>query len=331
MEEKFKEYSSANVEEMFSINRELIEKSLHMRCMSYLSRIKAQLLTETIFEVENSRKLLYDNHKSIITQRDELLNKTRAIEEKNRQLKQSKIDIILEKERADSANHAKDDFLASMSHELRTPLNSILGFGQLLVMNGDKIGEEFHGYAEDIVSSGKHLLDMVNDILDLSKITAGKIILEKNDLDIRTLLTNIVSTLKALADKKNIIIDVDFDLKDQLLFADKIRIRQIIYNLLSNAIKFTNPGKNVGVTISVKDSFFVIEVWDRGIGISIEDIDRIFEPFVQAGKSFSGELNGTGLGLPITKRLIKAHGGKIEVESTIGSGSRFIVTLPKAG
>ena len=329
MEKRINEYGIKHVEDMRAINRELIEKSLHMRCLSYLSQIKAELLTETIFEVESGRKALSSYNKSIIEQRDELEKKTKEIEEKNIQLRQSKEIATREKERADIANRAKDDLLANISHELRTPLNSILGFSQLLDMNGNILGEELHSYVKNIINSGKHLLDMVNDILDLSKIVSSGVILEKENLDIITILYKIISMIKLLADEKNIGIDFNIGNESINLFVDEKRIKQIVYNLFSNAIKFTEPGKSVGISVSDNESMVSIDIWDEGIGISEKDIERIFEPFEQAGQSNSGRPGGTGLGLSITKKLIEAHGGTVTVASIPGEGSRFTFTIPK--
>lgn len=326
MEKRIKEYDIKQIRDIHSINIELIEKSLHMRCLSYLSHIKAKLLTETIYEVESGRKTLSHYNQSIIEQRDELVKKTKEVEEKNIQLKESKEIATREKERADIANKTKDDLLANISHELRTPLNSILGFGQLLDMNGSILGEELHGYVKNIIDSGKHLLDMVNDILDLSKMVSGGVILEKRNLDIVTIISQVISLVKSLADKKNIEIDLNIGNKSINLFVDEKRIKQIVYNLFSNAIKFTEPGKAIGIVITDNESMVLIEIWDEGLGISEKDMEIIFEPFVQAGQSTPG---GTGLGLPISKKLVEAHGGTITVTSIPDEGSRFTFTIPK--
>ena len=329
MEKRINEYGSRHVEEIHSINIELIEKSLHMRCLSYLSQIKAELLTETIYEVESGRKVLSSYNKSIIEQRDELVKKTREVEEKNIQLIQSKETAIREKEKADIANRTKDEFLANISHELRTPLNAILGFGQLLDLNGDQLGEELHSYVKNIINSGRHLLDMVNDILDLSRLVSSGVILKKRSVDIMAILFQVISMVKSLADEKNLGMNLETGNKSIILYVDEKRIKQIVYNLLSNAIKFTKSGKTVGIVVTDNETRVSIEIWDKGIGISEKDMKSIFEPFVQVGQSNPGGSGGTGLGLPISKSLVEAHGGTITVKSTPDEGSRFTFTLPK--
>jgi PAS domain S-box-containing protein len=228
---------------------------------------------------------------------------------------------------AEAANRAKSRFLADMSHELRTPLNSILGFSQLLELQG---GESLSGkqreYLRWIREGGEHLLDMVNDVLDLSKVEAGRIELEKAPFDPSALIRRVLTTVRSLAAKKHLRIETSLPDDGTVLDADEVRVKQVLYNLLSNAIKFTGRDKRIGVEAHARDTELLVTVWDEGIGIPAEDLVKIFEPYTQSRAGQRGE--GTGLGLAIAKRLVELHGGTIAVESTAGTGSRFTVSLP---
>jgi PAS domain S-box-containing protein len=237
---------------------------------------------------------------------------------------------------AEAANLAKSQFLANMSHELRTPLNSILGFSQLLEMQAagsagsagraGTLTDKLREYLRWIHDGGEHLLDMVNDVLDLSKIEAGKVELEKRPFDTAVLISRVLTTVRSLAAKKHIHIDTVIDAELGLLDADEVRIKQVLYNLLSNAIKFTERERRIGVEAKACGGECQITVWDEGIGIAFGDRERIFEPFEQLRQGHEG--HGTGLGLTIVKNLVELHGGTVSVESEVGKGSRFTVRLP---
>ena len=228
---------------------------------------------------------------------------------------------------AEAANRAKSRFLADMSHELRTPLNSILGFSQLLeLQGGESLTEKQREYLRFIREGGEHLLDMVNDVLDLSKVEAGKIALEKEPFDPTALIRRVLTTVRSLAAKKHLRMETSFPADLGVLEADEVRIKQVLYNLLSNAIKFTERERRIGVEARAEDGELVLSVWDEGIGIPAADLARIFDPYVQARAAPRGE--GTGLGLAIVKRLVELHGGAVMVESEVGTGSKFTVRLP---
>jgi PAS domain S-box-containing protein len=231
---------------------------------------------------------------------------------------------------AEAANLAKSEFLANMSHELRTPLNSILGFSQLLEMqvasSTGPLTSKLREYLRWVRDGGEHLLDMVNDVLDLSKIEAGKVELEKKPFDTAVLIQRVLATVRSLAAKKHIHVDTDVEPGLGLLDADEVRIKQVLYNLLSNAIKFTDRERRIGVTARAHANECEITVWDEGIGIGAEDRERIFEPFEQLRKEH--EDRGTGLGLTIVRNLVELHGGSVSVESAVGAGSRFTIRLP---
>jgi PAS domain S-box-containing protein len=228
---------------------------------------------------------------------------------------------------AEAANRAKSRFLADMSHELRTPLNSILGFGQLMELQGaELLSEKQREYLRWIREGGEHLLDMVNDVLDLSKVEAGKVLLEKSDINPGLLIRRVLTTVRTLAAKKHLRIELAIPDGLGVLDADEVRIKQILYNLLSNAIKFTPSEKRIGVEARSESGTLALRVWDEGIGIPAGDLPRIFEPYAQSRSSKNGE--GTGLGLAIVKRLVELHEGTVAVESVVDQGSSFTVRIP---
>ena len=225
-------------------------------------------------------------------------------------------------------NELKSEFLASMSHELRTPLNAIIGFAGLLdEESAGKLNDEQKSYVQHVARASGHLLDLINDILDLSKIEAGYLELHPATFPMAGALAEVLSTTWPLARAKNIRLNVDRN-SPFMVHADRIRFKQILYNLLSNAIKFTPKGGEVGMTCAEDDAFLTVAVYDTGIGIPAQERDAIFEKFHQVSTASKEGRAGTGLGLTITKRLVEQHGGRIWVESETGAGSRFQFTLP---
>jgi signal transduction histidine kinase len=214
-----------------------------------------------------------------------------------------------------------------MSHELRTPLNAIIGFSEVLLerMFGE-INAKQKEYLQDILSSGRHLLSLINDILDISKVEAGRMELQPGAVDLRFVLQNAISLIRERATRQGISVTLDVDATVGTIEADERRVKQILFNLLSNALKFTPAGGRVTLTAARIDNAVQISVRDTGIGIRSEDQDRIFEEFQQAGPGKAVE--GTGLGLALAKRFVEMHGGRIWVESTVGAGSNFTFTLP---
>ena len=228
----------------------------------------------------------------------------------------------------ENASRHKSEFLANMSHELRTPLNEIIGFSEVLRerMFGE-INEKQREYLEDILSSGNHLLSLINDVLDLSKVEAGQIELEINRFSLREALERGLVMVRERATKDGVQLVLELDPAAELVEGDERRIRQVIFNLLSNAVKFTPPGGRVELKSARLDGEVRVSVIDTGPGIATEDQERIFEEFQQT-EAGAGQREGTGLGLALSKRLVELHGGRIWVDSEPGEGSAFVFTLP---
>ena len=230
-------------------------------------------------------------------------------------------------------NRLKSDFLATMSHELRTPLNSIIGFSEVL-SGTDQLNERHRRYAGNIQSSGKMLLSMINDILDLAKIESGKMEVRTEDFSIRDVCEGLANLTRPIAERKNITLENRIDEAIPLLRQDPGKLRQILYNLLSNAIKFTPEGGRVTLRARAEGRFVLVEVQDTGIGIAEDDRETIFEKFRQAKAPGQGETvltrehQGTGLGLSIVRELTKLLGGDVHLESQLGQGSIFKVRIP---
>lgn len=226
------------------------------------------------------------------------------------------------------SDRVKNEFLANISHELRTPLNAIIGFSEILSNNlfGD-LNLKQAEYVQDIYISGIHLLGMINEILDISKIEARAMTLNRSEFSVSRAVEEIVNMVKPLADKKSILIEKNI-FEDITVFADFQKIRQVLYNLLSNAIKFSPENDSIMVNVNFDESNFYLEVQDHGSGISQWDQERIFAKFVQLENAYTKKESSTGLGLTITKEFVEMHDGEIFVESEVGKGAKFIVKIP---
>jgi signal transduction histidine kinase len=227
------------------------------------------------------------------------------------------------------ANKHKSEFLANMSHELRTPLNAIIGFSEVLIerMFGE-VNEKQADYLKDIHESGRHLLSLINDILDLSKIEAGRMDLEVSSFHLPSAISNAMTLIRERAQRHSIKLALDVDPRLGEFQADERKFKQILLNLLSNAVKFTPDGGRVEVSAKLDTTCVAIAVKDTGIGIAPEDQTAVFEEFKQVGRDYTRKAEGTGLGLALTKRFVELHGGEITLASSPGQGSTFTVTLP---
>jgi signal transduction histidine kinase len=239
----------------------------------------------------------------------------RELEDKGRQL--------------EVADRHKSEFLANMSHELRTPLNAIIGFSEVLLdrMFGE-VNEKQDEYLQDVLSSGRHLLSLINDILDLSKIEAGRMELDLASFDLPAALDNALTLVRERASRHGIDLRVAVGGGVGSVVADERKFKQIVVNLLSNAVKFTPEGGRVDVRAELVNGSVEVAVQDTGIGIAAEDQDAIFEEFRQVGSDYARKREGTGLGLPLARRFAELHGGGIAVKSAVGEGSTFTFTLP---
>ncbi|MCJ7515413.1 MAG: HAMP domain-containing histidine kinase, partial [Dehalococcoidia bacterium] len=223
----------------------------------------------------------------------------------------------------------KSEFLANMSHELRTPLNSIIGYTKL-ILNGieGEINDEQRQDLKTVYANSKHLLELINDLLNLSRIEAGKTVLNYGIFTISDLLSGVIPIINQLAREKGLDLTYTVDPTIEHLYADKAKTKQVLINILDNAIKFTNNG-SVKLNVAEDDNTFVFSVSDTGIGIKKEDLEVIFDSFKQVGPAQIAGYEGTGLGLTISKNFIELQGGRIWAESELGKGSTFTFTLPK--
>lgn len=284
---------------------------------------KWQILYETNLRLQETTQQL-----SMI--KHDLEEKTRALETFRLELEQRVAERTAQLE---TASRAKSDFLANMSHELRTPLNSIIGFAEVL-QDGlfGKLNKKQEEYADNINTSGKHLLSLINDILDLAKVESGKMKLDSEEFFLKEdLLDPSITMLREKAAKHNINLTLEITPREDIkINADLKKLKQIVYNLLSNAVKFTHDGGSARVMVKRKDepSEIEIAVEDTGIGIKSEDMAKLFKEFSQIESIYTRQYEGTGLGLALTKRLVELHGGRIGAESEFGKGSRFIFTIP---
>ncbi len=287
--------------------------------------------------------------------------RTAGLETRNEQLiqeieihKRAEAELRETKEFAEKSNHSKSVFLANMSHELRTPLNHIIGFTELLMdKNFGELNEAQEEYLGDVLTSGKHLLSLINDILDLSKTEAGEVELLASPFNLKILLENSFAMVKEKALKHGIQLSMQIDGIPETIAADERKLKQIIYNLLSNAVKFTPDGGEIRLSSSLADSKKIIDqiestpcrlsaadfklhqdwvqvsVQDTGVGFKPGDAGRIFSPFEQLDSSKNRRNQGTGLGLSLTKQFIELHGGRIWAESEgEGKGSNFHIVIP---
>ncbi len=252
------------------------------------------------------------------------------LEESGKVMHSQKNELQIAMEKARSASQAKTDFLAKVSHELRTPLNAIIGYSEILMEEAEDDGLET--YLDDLTkihSSGDHLLTLINDILDISKIEAGKMELYLEEFNLNDFISQVVSTTQPLVEKNRNELVVDLDESIGTLRNDETKLRQVLLNLLSNAAKFTEAGVvKLKVSKTTRDRV-KFELSDTGIGMTSKQLKTVFEEFMQAETSTSKKYGGTGLGMPISKKITDMMGGNIDIKSKVGEGTTFTITIPK--
>jgi signal transduction histidine kinase len=312
--------------------------------------LRKEFIQTRLLEVEQqkvsaaNRKL----EKRVEERTAQLVQANKELKDEIAERKRIETELHTSKEIAEAANRAKSEFLANMSHELRTPLNHIIGFTELVVdKNFGDLNETQEEYLHDVLSSSRHLLSLINDILDLSKVEAGKLELEATEVILRKVLEQSLNMFKEKANKHKISLTTDIDEIPMVIIADERKLKQILYNLLSNAVKFTPEGGTICLSAKrVADSelrgadflehvphmtgaVIAIAVQDTGIGLKQEDLTRIFNPFEQVEHTAKRRYQGTGLGLSLTKRLVELHGGLLWGESDgEGKGSKFTFVIP---
>ncbi len=296
--------------------------------IDYLS--KSRLSPEILAQVVRHAVRVYRAEMQVGLAMQQLRESNELLTRKNQELEVQRQQIELQNLKLIEASRLKSQFLATMSHELRTPMNAIIGFSQLLLR--PKCGELMHqqkDMVERILNNGKHLLTLLNEILDFSKLEAGRLDIKPEIFDLSKLLNSTMQEMRSLAEGKKLCMRFQTDLQNSVVFNDPTRMKQIIVNLLSNAIKFTESG-GVGIDVSeMPGNRVVIAVCDTGIGINPADIEHIFEAFRQVDQSTTRKYSGTGLGLPIVNALVQMMGGKVTVESKLGEGSIFKIELPR--
>jgi hypothetical protein len=327
--------------------KELVKKT--EESLKELFRSKQQQIIDYRFQTPNNeinffegRFLYFDEEKVAvfirnITQRKQLETELSEFNQKLEQqvkIKTKELNVALEQEKLFrgqllASSQFKSEFMAHMSHELRTPLNSIIGFTDVILERiSGEINEEQDKYLTNVKSSALHLLDLINDILDIAKIESGKVELFIENVLLSQIIEQIKTMIKPIYEKKKLIFDIPEIANETIIRVDRLRFKEILFNLLSNAVKYTQEG-SVKLEISEDDVYWKFSVIDTGIGIKEEDFGLIFQDFKRVPSAYVATIEGTGLGLSLTKRLIEYHGGTISFTSEFGKGSTFTFTIPK--
>ena len=279
--------------------------------------------------IKQHQDKLVDSERRLMATIHDLSLARRAEEERARELVDLNRKYMKEKERAEAANRAKSEFLANMSHELRTPLNAVIGFSELMASNlfGPLGSPRYEEYATDINSSGKYLLGVINDILDMSKIEAGQFSMEREQIDLHPLITETVRVISLQAAEKSITVETKIA-PSMTLYADRRAVKQIVINLLSNAVKFTGQGGRIQVRARNVAGAMMLSIEDNGCGIPKDALSKLGRPFEQVQNQFSKNHTGSGLGLAISRSLAELHGGALKIRSTEGVGTIVSVRIP---
>ena len=278
-----------------------------------------------------SQQSLLANEHRLSDRIDELEQTRERLQQKTAELERLAVDLTQARNEAATANRMKSEFLANMSHELRTPLNAIIGFSDIIKSEtlGPVGNDIYRDYARDIHDSGQHLLAIINEVLDLSRIEAGRFELSEFLIDLREVTASCYRLMRERARTADIELTMDLPVDLPLVYADEIKIKQVLLNLLSNAVKFTARGGRVRITAhEADDGGIVFAVADTGIGMRSEDIPIALEPFCQVDSLLARKYEGTGLGLPLAKAIVEHHGGRLWIESELGKGTTVYFSLP---
>jgi signal transduction histidine kinase len=291
---------------------------------------KSRVTPERLEQVLRSAIRVYRAEVQVVIANQQLRETNELLIRKNQELESQRQQIQLQNLKLLEASRLKSQFLATMSHELRTPLNAIIGFSQLLLRRSKGVlTTQQTDMIERILNNGKHLLELLNDILDLSKIESGRLELKPETFNVGQVVRATVEELRSLADEKHLSVQLTVASAELQIYNDPHRLRQVLVNLLSNAIKFTDRG-SISIDVrTIESEWVAITVRDTGIGIAPEKVKQIFEPFRQIDQTTTRRHAGTGLGLAITDSLVRMMQGKITVESRLGEGSVFRVELPR--
>lgn len=292
--------------------------------------LKSEVSSENLPMILRSVKRLHQAKMKVDSVYQQLHKSHEQLNRKNQELEQQRRQIQLQNLQLIETSRLKSQFLATISHELRTPMNAIIGFSQILLR--PKFGNLTHkqtDMVERVLNNGKHLLSLVNEVLDFAKIESGKLDLKVEIFDLAKIVHSTVTEIRSLAESKNLSLFLDINLENTFVLNDPVRIRQILLNLLSNAVKFTEFGS---IWVEVKEQNqdrITITIKDTGIGISSQNFQNIFEAFRQVDQGINREYTGTGLGLAIINSLVRMMGGKILLESQLGVGSVFKIDIPR--
>jgi signal transduction histidine kinase/DNA-binding response OmpR family regulator len=309
--------------------REVNELAYAFNHMADAIQEREEELQQTIEELDNAHEELQSANEELQHNYEEIEHTNEELQSTTEELQTANEELSWANEKVMEADRLKSEFLANMSHELRTPLNSVIALSDILLarMDGDLTGEQ-EKQIRIIQKSGKHLLDLINDILDLSKIEAGKMEVHVGGFRIEDVVWDVGSTVTPLASEKGLNIGFTKDEAVPVIWSDRNKVKQILLNLVSNAVKFTPRGGSITIDATHRDGSLEIKVIDTGIGIGRENLEKIFDEFRQVDGSYTREYGGTGLGLAITRRLVRLLGGDIGVESEAGKGSVFTVNIP---
>lgn len=279
-----------------------------------------------------TEKALRESEQALQARFAELEEAHRKLEWQGADLARLAEDLRMARDQAEAGNRAKSEFLAAMSHELRTPLNAIIGFSE--IMKNEMLGPvgsvKYRDYAQDIYNSGQHLLDLINDILDLSKVESGMDELHEENIEVREIIRSVIRLLGNRVEREGVELELEVSEHSPMLRADERKLKQILVNLLTNAIKFTEAGGKVTLRAWCRaGSGHEFQIADTGIGIALEDIPKALSKFGQVDSSLARQYEGTGLGLPLTKALVELHGGSLDLRSRVGVGTTVTVCFPK--